>query len=101
MTRRILDHAPIAIPNSATKERESSHPRTTGFSCVAPEEHPDLAVLNTSSCASVLPRDTDRPGSFLQETGLIHDQNTIRRTQMFDHIVAAQSPGLVLAPQGV
>src|SRR3954447_15964140 len=38
MTGRILDHAPIAIPNSATKERESSHPRTTGFSCVAPGE---------------------------------------------------------------
>src|SRR4051794_11188468 len=37
MTGRILDHAPIAIPNSATKERESSHPRTTGFSCVAPD----------------------------------------------------------------
>jgi hypothetical protein len=40
MTGRILDHGPVAIPIRATTGQECSYPRTIGFSCVAPAEHP-------------------------------------------------------------
>src|SRR3954467_7207772 len=93
--------AALAIVGPVLGQVEFPVDQSMTLAAAIAQEHSDLAVLNTSSCASVLPRDTDRLGSFLQETGLVHDQNTIRRTRMFDHIAAAQSPGLVLAPQGL
>src|SRR4051812_12550377 len=65
------------------------------------QEPPDLTVLDASRRARVLTSDANRLGSFLQEARLVYDQNTIRSTQMFDHVTATQGPGLVLAPQRV
>src|SRR4051812_16447095 len=43
MTRRSLDHAPITIPNRATRGRECSYPKTIGFSCVVPVDAADVS----------------------------------------------------------
>ena len=47
----------------------------------------------------ILARHAGRPGSLLQEPGLVDDQHAVRRAQVLDHITAAQVTRLVLVPQ--
>jgi hypothetical protein len=46
MTERTLDHVHISIPIRATGGRERSYPRTTSFSCVAPDRRPHLQTVS-------------------------------------------------------
>jgi hypothetical protein len=63
------------------------------------QENTDLAVLDPSRRPGILARHAGRPGSLLQEPGLVDDQHAVRRAQVLDHITATQVARLVLVPQ--
>jgi hypothetical protein len=48
------------------------------------EKHANLAVLNASRCAGILPCHSNRMLAFLQKSGLINDEYTVRIAQRFD-----------------
>src|SRR4051812_1561513 len=87
MIGQILDHAPIAIPNSATREGEYFYPRTTGFSCVA-----------SASWNSTTPPSAEvHRASILTEIGVSPTGDRLGRTRLFFSMVGGRSPGLGLA----
>src|SRR4051812_49756607 len=63
------------------------------------QETTDRAVLDPPRRPGILARHAGRPGSLLQEPGLVDDQHAVRRPQVLDHITAAQVARLVLIPQ--
>ena len=50
------------------------------------QEHADLAVLDPSRRAGILPLHADRLAALLDEAGLVQDQHAAGITQMLDHI---------------
>src|SRR4051812_49699821 len=63
------------------------------------QENTDLAVLDPPRRPGILARPAGRPGSLLQEPGLVDDQHAVWRPQVLDHITATQVARLVLVPQ--
>jgi hypothetical protein len=65
------------------------------------EEDTDLAVLRPPGGSGVLALDAGGPDTFLQEAGVVHDQDCFRIAEMLDDVVTdiGQCRRTVLAPQ--
>ena len=64
------------------------------------KKHADLAILDTSGSAAILPCHPGRFAALFEKTGLIDGEDAIIGAQMRDHIIAAQIAGRIRLPYG-